>query len=94
MWETKPSPDVDFRAAVWRRILVRKQRLSYRILSRAEAIVEQPVWAATFVLALLFAGAMSGNLWQNYQARHERFAGFRAYVLAVNPVAHAANPRP
>lgn len=92
-WKVNPAPDPDpdFRAAVWRRIAARKQRLSFRIWSRTEDIVGQPLWAAVVVAVLLFAGATSGNVWQKYEARHERVAGLGAYVLAVNPVAHAAS---
>ena len=92
-WEVKPVLDPNFQAAVWRRITVRKQRLSYRIWNRTEAFVSQPVWAAVVVAVLLFVGAASGNAWQKYEARHERVAGLSAYVLAVNPVAHAAGHR-
>lgn len=92
-WEVKPAPDPNFRAAVWRRIAARKQRLSYRIWSATEEFVGQPVWAAAVVVVLLFAGVVSGNVWQKYEARHERVAGLSAYVLAVNPVAHAPSHR-
>lgn len=92
-WKVNPAPDPDFRAAVWRRIAARKQRLSFRIWSRTEDIVGQPLWAAVVVAGLLLAGAASGNAWQKYEARHERVAGLGAYVLAVNPVAHAASHR-
>ena len=92
-WEVKPAPDPAFRADVWRRIAARKRRLSYRIWNGMEALLGQPVWAAAVVAVLLFVGAASGNVWQKYEARHERVAGLSAYVLAVHPLAHAASPR-
>lgn len=92
-WEVKPAHDPNFRAVVWRKIAARKQRLSYRLWNRTETFVGQPVWAAAVVGALLFVGAVSGNAWQKYAVRHERLVGLSAYVLAVNPVAHAATHR-
>lgn len=92
-WEVTPAPDPNFRAAVWRRIAARKQRLSYRIWSATEELMGQPVWAVAVVAVLLIAGAVSGTAWQRYEARHERVGGLRAYVLAVNPLAHAASHR-
>lgn len=90
-WEAKPTSDPNFRAAVWRRIAARKQRLSYRTWSRTEQFVGQPFGAAIVVAAVLFAGALSGNLWQKREMRLERVAGLNAYIIAVNPVAHAAS---
>lgn len=92
-WEIKPAPDPNFRTAVWRRISARKQRLSYRLWIRTEAVAGDPVWAAAIVAILLFVGAASGSAWQKFEARHERVAGLSAYVLAVNPVAHATSHR-
>lgn len=92
-WEVKPEPDPAFRAAVWRRITARRQRFVYRVWNRAEAIASRPIGAAAVFSVLLFAGATLGNAWQSHGARQEQVAGLRAYVLAVNPVAHAASHR-
>lgn len=92
-WEVKPAPDPNFRAAVWRRIAARKQRLSFRIWNRTEDFIGHPAWATVVVAGLLFAGTASGNAWRQRSVQHERAAGFGAYVLAVNPVAHVASLR-
>ena len=42
------------------------------------------------VAVMLFAGTATGNAWRGRGAILERTAGLAAYVLAVNPVAHAA----
>ena len=93
-WEVKPAPEPNFRAEVWRRIAERKRRLSFRIWSRTEETIGQPAWAAIVVAVMLFAGTATGNAWREREVRHERTAGLTAYVLAVNPVAHAATIRP
>ncbi|MDO8540193.1 MAG: hypothetical protein Q7S40_07080 [Opitutaceae bacterium] len=90
-WKVEPAPNPDFRAEVWGRIAERKRRFSYRIWSRTEDIVGQPAWATVVVAVMLIAGATTGNVWQKREERHVRTAGLRAYVLAVNPVAHAAS---
>lgn len=89
-WEVKPAVDPDFRAQVWRRIVQRKRRLSFRLWNRAEAIIGQPVWAAAVVAVTLSVGAVTGNAWREHQVRGERAAGLNAYVLAVDPVVHVA----
>lgn len=93
-WEVRPAPDPNFRSEVWRRIAERKQRFSFRFWSRTEEIIGQPAWAAVVVAAMLLAGTASGNAWREREVRYERNAGLAAYVLAVNPVAHAATIRP
>ena len=90
-WTVRPASNPNFRADVWRRIEVRKQRLTYRLWSRTEAIIGQPLWATTAVAAMVLLGATSGNTWRQHELQHEQRAGLTAYVLAVNPVAHAAS---
>jgi hypothetical protein len=93
-WEIRPKPDPNFRAAVWGRIAAHKQRLSFRFWSRTEEVLTQPVLALAVVAALLLAGGMSGNAWREHRVEDERVAGFRAYVVAVNPIAQAAGAHP
>ena len=90
-WKVEPASSPDFRAEMWGRIAERKRRFSYRFRSRTEDIVGQPAWAAVVVAFMLIAGAATGSTWQKREERHVRTAGLRAYVLAVNPVAHAAS---
>ena len=89
-WKVEPSPNADFRAEVWGRILERKRRFSYRFWSGTQKIVGRPAWATAAVVIRLIAGAATGQAWQEREERRERTAGLNAYVLAVNPVMHAA----
>lgn len=50
-----------------------------------------PVWATVVVAFMLVAGAATGQAWQKRAERREQTAGLSAYVLAVNPVMHAAS---
>ena len=89
-WEVALAPDPNFRASVWGRIAAHKQRLSFRIWCRTEEFVGRPAWAVLVIATLLVAGGVSGNAWHAHRVQDERAAGLVAYVLAVDPVAHAA----
>jgi hypothetical protein len=89
-WEVTLAPDPNFRAAVWGRIAAHKQRLSFRIWRRTDELVGQPGWATALVAGLLLVGSLSGNAWHAHRLQDERVAGLTAYVLAVDPIAHAA----
>ena len=89
-WKVEPPPNPDFRAEAWGRILERKRRLSYRLWSATQNMVGRPAWAPAVVVIMLIAGAATGQAWHKREERRERTAGLSAYVLAVNPVMHAA----
>jgi hypothetical protein len=89
-WNVEPTPNPDFRAEVWGRILERRRRYSYRFWSGIQNVVGRPVWAMAVVVIMFIAGAATGQAWQKREERRERTAGLSAYVLAVNPVMHAA----
>ena len=88
-WKVEPPASPDFRAEIWGRIAERKRRLTYRFWRRTEDLVGQPAGAMVAVVLLVIAGAATGETWQKREERQVRTAGLRAYVLAVNPVAHA-----
>lgn len=87
-WTVKPRSNPNFRAEVWRRIDAQKKRRG--LWSRAEAIIGQPLWATAAVMMMVLMGATIGNKWRLHVVHQEQRAGLTAYVLAVNPIAHAA----
>jgi hypothetical protein len=88
-WTVHPSSNPNFRTEVWRRIEARRQRLAFRLWSRTEALIGQPLWATTAIACMLVLGITTGNTWREHAQQQAQRAGLTAYVLAVNPVAHA-----